>query len=140
MSSIKPKTGQCAECNDGIDKPLIAGRCASFHYWQYRRSLKPDKALGKPRTAIKQVSDKQAKLNALYSVAARKFKEDNPLCQVRFSVCTGQTEDVHHPYSGKDRASHFLDTTTYIAICRACHQHLHDGVSDAKARELGLKK
>ncbi len=37
---IKPKTGKCLDCPDNSpDKPLIAGRCASKHYWAYRAKV-----------------------------------------------------------------------------------------------------
>lgn len=31
-STIKIKTGECIDCKDGIDKPIIAGRCRAYHY------------------------------------------------------------------------------------------------------------
>lgn len=36
---MQPKYGLCPECNDGINKPLIAGLCASRHYWAHRRDV-----------------------------------------------------------------------------------------------------
>lgn len=39
---IKPKYGICIDCNDGLQKPLIAKRCQS-HYWQHRNKIKSSK-------------------------------------------------------------------------------------------------
>lgn len=33
------KYGICVDCSDGIEKPLIAGRCKAYHYSIYRKKL-----------------------------------------------------------------------------------------------------
>lgn len=124
MSSIKPKTGLCPECADGVTKPLIGKLCAAVHYWPSRRK----QATPKPRTPIKPVSDKQAKLNRIYGVAATKFKEDHPVCQVE--GCILAATDVHHK-AGRI-GEKLLDQRTWLAVCRAHHLQIESNPEWAK--------
>lgn len=124
MSSIKPKMGLCPECADGQIKPLIGKLCASIHYWPSRATKQPSK----PRTPIPKVSDKQAKLNRLYAVAARRFKEDHPVCQV--DGCPLPTTDVHHK-CGRVGAN-LLDQRTWLAVCRGHHLQIEANPEWAK--------
>jgi hypothetical protein len=60
-STIKQKKGECIDCNDGVQKPLIAGRC-SYHYPKYRGNVNAKKASSKTPlfsrgTIVKSVSD-----------------------------------------------------------------------------------
>jgi predicted HNH restriction endonuclease len=47
--------------------------------------------------------------------------------------------DVHHCYSGIDREEHFLDDNTWKAVCRNCHNIIHNVLSAEEAAELKLK-
>lgn len=53
-SSIQDKYGICIDCNDGIEKPLIAGRCKYLHYKTYRakKMLERQKEKSKLRSLI----------------------------------------------------------------------------------------
>lgn len=37
------KYGICIECNDELEKPIIAGRCTHKHYWAYRKKISLEK-------------------------------------------------------------------------------------------------
>jgi hypothetical protein len=54
-------------------------------------------------------------------------------------VCSHQrTSEIHHSYSGKDRDKYYLDTTTWYAVERCCHDWCH--ANPKEARELGYLK
>lgn len=106
--------------------------------------LKPELLSAEPKpTVVRQplarVSDKRAKEERIYSAKRIIFLSEHSLCQIKLpGICTGQSTDVHHTYSGKDKASHYLDVPTWLALCRACHQWVTDHPKES--RELGYLK
>jgi hypothetical protein len=92
------------------------------------------------REPIKKVSDKRAKLNAAYSVLKKSYIKRFPKCQVNLQGCKGEAIDIHHLFSGKNRAKYFLDETTWKGTCNFCHRQIHDKLSMEEAIEKGLKR
>lgn len=83
---------------------------------------------------LRKVSVKRLTENKIYSVLKKKFLEKHPRCQCK--GCSRRAIDIHHR---NGRGGHnFLDVTTFMAICRAHHQILHDMPN--QARELGYLK
>lgn len=99
-----------------------------------------DGGVAKVFKVIKKVSTKQAKLNAVYNVAASQFKNDYPECQVKLEGCQYYTVDVHHLYSGASRTKYFLDSREWKTTCDACHFKMHNVLSKEEMFKLGLKK
>lgn len=95
---------------------------------------KSAKGVQAPRT-----SRKKQKQDSRYSEMRTAFLLSSPLCLAHIpGICTTHATDVHHTYSGKDRSAHYLDTTTWLPVCRACHMWIHN--SSKEARALGLLK
>lgn len=90
----------------------------------------------KKRSEINKVSDKQEKINRAYAVISSQFKKDHPICQVCIKCKGAPTTDCHHPIGRIGNA--MLDSTQYIATCRACHNYLEAHPTHAK--ELGFSK
>lgn len=85
---------------------------------------------------IPKVSDKRKIENLKYSVLRIEFlgKKENQICPI-----TGQQAiEVHHTYCGKDRAKHYLDVSTWLAVSRDGHNWIHNNPKEA--RELGFLK
>lgn len=90
------------------------------------------KGLNKARTPINKVSDKQAKINAAYSVLRKQFLKDNPNCK----VCNREATEAHHKLG---RVGHrMLDTTEWLAVCSSCHHEIE--MSPQWAKENGYSK
>lgn len=53
-----------------------------------------------------------------------------------FEGCTFVANEVHHKYSGSKRNMYLLEVDTWMAICRCCHNQIHN--NPKKAKELGL--
>jgi len=107
--------------------PYCSPECKKKYGKPLNIKLKP---LYKP---IKKVSDKRKIENLKYSVLRIEFlsKPENKICPI-----TGwPTTDIHHKWSGKDRAKYFLDTTTWLAVSREGHDWIHE--NSKEARELG---
>lgn len=101
------------------------------------------KKSGKSKPTVRQYpiskrSTKKAAEDRIYSKKRKKFLEDNPMCQIHLQDCLGLASEIHHTYSGKDRATHYLEIETWLGTCRNCHQWVH--LHSKEARNLGLLK
>ena len=95
---------------------------------------KSAKGVQAPRT-----SRKKQKQDSRYSEMRAAFLLSSQLCLAHLpGICTTHATDVHHTYSGKDRSAHYLETATWIPVCRSCHDFIHN--NPKLARELGLLK
>jgi len=92
-----------------------------------KRSAKPLK-----RTPLSPVSKKQQKRLQDYSVVRKAYLEEHPVCE----AC-GQREatEIHHK---EGRGSKTADPTTFMSICRRCHNWIH--AHPNRAREEGWLK
>lgn len=85
----------------------------------------------KKKFGLRKVSAKRAILNKVYLRLRNQFLVDQRICGI--AGCLNHTSDVHHT---KKRGRYLLDVSTWRAVCRKCHNWIHD--NPAKARELGL--
>lgn len=65
-----------------------------------------------------------------YFKLARTFKRENPICQ---RCGKAPTQDCHHT---KGRGANLNRVETFMSLCRACHNHIHE--HPAESRALGL--
>lgn len=66
------------------------------------------------------------------------FNGQNKFCKAHIpGVCTQLATDVHHLNGGSDRCITLEDTSTWIPVCRNCHNFIEE--HDKEARDLGLK-
>jgi len=112
---------QCEEClKVNPPKPFVS----KFKPNLKLKSFKP----------IAKVSKKKAIQDAQYYVLRTEFlvKKENQICPI-----TGQqTTEVHHKWSGKDRAKYYLDVSTWLAVSRDGHIWIHQ--NSKEAREKGF--
>lgn len=94
---------------------------------------KKEKAKPKP---LKRVSEKKKGKDAEYKPLRLEFLKLYPICQ--YKGCKCKSQDVHHKYSGKDRSKYYLDTDTWMAICRQHHAYIH--ANPKESREKGYLK
>lgn len=124
------KLKQCAGC--GELKPIwknYEGEKFCRDCWYKKEPTK----FPKQRTPLKGKSDKQSVLDVAYTMLRKKFVAKNPYCQARIAGCTTHTTDVHHK---RGRGKYYLDDTTWLAVCRACHAYIETHPTEAK--ELGF--
>ena len=124
------KLKMCAECNQ------------PKHIWKSSGKEKYCKecwySIEKPKS-ISPVSKKRQVEMDEYSKKRKLFLIANPNCQAKLIGCSGEATDVHHLYSGKDREKYYLQISTWKAVCRSCHNFIHDHLSSEEAIEMGLK-
>ena len=135
---IKKVCGICNNPNKPIwkaktrDNPCMCKDC----YAVEKPSQKPPI---KAREPIKNISDKQAKINSAYTVLRLQYLKMFPYCGVRFVGCTGVATTIHHKYSGSAKRTHYNDTSTWAQACMSCHEEIHTMPAD-RLYELDLKR
>lgn len=150
------KIGYCVLCPpNSTEKPLITDKC-SFHYWNYRASLKPIKikeigksdwkeakrkemnAFLKKQKPIPKVSQKQVERLAKYRKVRDQFMKEHPNCQARLDGCTIKATDTHH---AKGKVGDLLTDKRYFkALCRSCHNYVETHPEEAKKLELSANR
>ncbi len=98
------------------------------------RGEKPKKV----RKPLPRVTPKRAKQNREYSVRRKAFLGVNRICcagpMLGWNNCSMRSDDVHHR-AGR-LGGNFLNESTWIAVCRSCHDYIH--THPKEARSLGL--
>lgn len=92
-------------------------------------------SLKKPR-AISQRSEKKAEADAEFKFLRIDFLIEYPVCQATFDgICNHKSEEIHHTSIS---SLNYLNTETWMAICRHHHNIIERVLSAEKRRELGL--
>lgn len=74
----------------------------------------------KRRTRLSPVSKKRSKQLKVYSSLRKAYIKEHPRCE---NCNAAFSSDIHHK---KGRLGETLnDTEFWIAVCRACHNHIH---------------
>jgi hypothetical protein len=134
---MTPKKKMCAGCDT---EQYIWKRHLGDPFCKSCWSTHESKNIKKPtvRKEIPRVSKKRKKQDAEYLKIRMDFLNENKMCQAKLPGCSSFATDVHHTKGGSDRAKHYLDVDSFMAVCRACHNRIHN--SPAEARELGYLK
>jgi hypothetical protein len=164
-STIKDKYDRCGECRDG-KVVRVFGKPPLCHYHEVirlrnRQAAKkaqraanaqgdsknalttpvryPHKVEGKTAAArakkhASPFSAKEAKRQRVYGEFVAVWKKAHPHCAAKLEGCAGLTTDCHHK---KGRGPHLLDTTTWLPVCRPCHQII-ESMSKDEAVSRGL--
>jgi cytochrome c553 len=81
---------------------------------------------------IPRVSAKRAKKDAEYSKLRQRYLTDNSMCVVKVSGCGHGATDVHHTYAGSNRDAFYLVQSTWLPVCRNCHDWIHTNPGEAR--------
>lgn len=84
---------------------------------------------------LRRVSKRRAAESSQYSKLRREFLTNAKVCSVCPPGSYSWASDVHHKFK---RGKYFLDTSTWIAVCRSCHEKIH--ANPKWAREQGFLK
>lgn len=106
------------------------------HCWSAHKNIIQSKPTAKQKR-LPSRSHKRIKEEAEYSKKRVPFLEQHSRCQASLTgICTHYSTDVHHTKGGSERGISFLDQESWLAVCRACHQWIHE--HPRQAREMGL--
>jgi len=128
---------------DGCQKETVIWKNhGGFKYckycWSCQKAIDSDSVQKPTDYKIPLVSSKRKKKDLEYSKLRKRFLTDNPLCMVKVNGCGHGATDVHHKFSGSDRDTYYLVQSTWLAVCRNCHDWIHK--SPKEARALGYLK
>ena len=128
---------------DGCQKPsMIWKNHEGFKYckycWSCQKAIDTDSSQKPTDYKIPLVSSKKKKKDAEYLKLRERFLTENPLCVVKVNGCGHGATDVHHKFSGSDRDTYYLVQSTWLAVCRNCHDWIH--ANPAEARIMGWLK
>ena len=84
------------------------------------------------KSLIPTVSDKRAKKDAEYLKLRSKFLTEHSMCKVSVAGCSIKATDVHHTYAGANRDAFYLVQSTWLPVCRNCHDWIHTHPEDAR--------
>ena len=90
------------------------------------------------KSVIPKVSAKKQKQDAEYLKLRARFLTENPMCEIGVSGCTRNSTDIHHIRSGSDRHIYYLIQSTWLSVCRSCHNFVH--LNPKISREMGYLK
>ena len=125
---LKAKKKLCVGCKSEqyIWKKQGRDRYCKPCWFKHIATTKPVK-FKKPKP-IKKVSTKMSAQLTVYTQVRRVFMEKHPMCEAKLPGCNIHSTDVHHK---KGRGEHLLDTTTWLSVCRTCHNWIEEHPKDA---------
>jgi hypothetical protein len=92
------------------------------------------------RTPLRRVSLKRQRVNRERRELVRSELMRRPRCEAGHltpASCSGYATDIHEPLT-RARGGPILDPANTVAICRACHDWIHD--NPQSATRIGLLK
>lgn len=90
------------------------------------------------RKTLRRRSPKLAARMVRYYELRRIFLELHPYCQIRGPGCEIRSRDIHHR---KGRYGRLLNETLFwMALCRVCHDWVHDHSIEARKRGYLIRK
>jgi len=120
---------------DSCHKPKLIwknfeGKKYCKHCWSCHSSNLKQKPTVKS-VSIRPRSSKKVKEDKIYSELRKAFLTEKPLCEASIKhVCSNLSTEIHHM---KGRlGNNYLDTKTWLAVCRGCHSFIEEHPKIAK--------
>jgi hypothetical protein len=124
----------CSGCNkESVIWKNHEGNKYCQYCWNKVKSDDPEH-----KNVIPTVSDKRKKQDAEYLKLRYKFLTEFSMCKVSVAGCSTKATDVHHTFAGANRDAFYLVQSTWLPVCRNCHDFVH--MNPKIAREMGWLK
>ena len=123
---MQVKQKQCNGCNQ------------PKHIWKSHGKEKYCKECWYKLDAPKKISPVSKKMRVVmdeYSKKRAAFLVVHSKCQAKLVGCSGDATDVHHKAG---RGENHLKISTWLAVCRSCHNWIE--LNPLEAKELGLSE
>lgn len=101
--------------------------------WSCHKTSGVRQTSAKKRTTLSPRSPKQKRVEAAYAVLRKSYLDSKPMCEAHLAGCGTYATEIHHK-SG--RGEYMLDQSTYLAVCRNCHQWIE--LNPTEAKRLGF--
>tara|TARA_R110000868_G_scaffold404404_2_gene682541 strand:+ start:17 stop:454 length:438 start_codon:yes stop_codon:yes gene_type:complete len=135
---LQPKKKKCNGCGETTVIWKSEGRekyCKQC--WSCHKTSGVRQTSAKKRTALSPRSSKQTKKDALYAILRKAYLKDHQMCEAHLNGCATYATDIHHKAG---RGVYYLDSTTYMAVCRSCHQWIETHPKEAKETGFSVER
>ena len=107
--------------------------------WLTKVPTKPIKRtpLKPAQKPMRHKSSKMTALDTVYSKLRVNYLEQYPLCCASLPKCTKNSTDIHHK---KGRDKYHNDPTTWLSVCRTCHDWIETHPTEAIELGLSIKR
>jgi hypothetical protein len=82
----------------------------------------------KPKSKIKQISNKQAAMLQEYAQVRKAFLAEHLYCEANLTGCLTVASQVHHK---QGRGANLSNADTFLAVCGVCHRYIEDNPAEA---------
>jgi hypothetical protein len=113
-------------------KKKFCKNCLTEQFIWSKGMCKKCASLSVKKKPIAKMSVKRKVENVEYLKLRLEYLNEHQKCEIKLACCTIWAIDIHHLYSGKDRQSHFTDFDNVKAVCRSCHNWIHEHSKDAR--------
>ena len=86
---------------------------------------------------MKKQSKKMTKKNTEYSKLRKVYLTDKPNCMASIPGCALRASEIHHK---KGRGEYHNDVSTWLAVCRSCHEWIETHPEQALELNLSIKR
>lgn len=86
---------------------------------------------------IRLKSSKMTALDTVYTAMRKVYLTKYPMCNARLMGCSLSSTDIHHK---KGRGKYQNDPTTWLSVCRNCHDWIEENPIEAKELNYSNKK
>ena len=86
---------------------------------------------------MKKQSKKMTKKNTEYSKLRKVYLTDKPNCMASIPGCALRASEIHHK---KGRGEHHNDVSTWLLVCRSCHEWIENHPEQAIELNLSIKR
>ena len=122
---------------DGCQKETVIWKNhEGFKYckycWSCQKAIDNNSSQKPTDYKIPLVSSKKKKKDQEYLKLRERYLTQNHLCMVKVNGCTNGATDVHHTYAGSNREAFYLVQSTWLAVCRNCHDWIHAHPTEAR--------
>ena len=107
--------------------------------WLTKVPTKPIKStpLKPSKKPIRHKSSKMNALDTVYTALRKQYLEKYPMCCARLSKCSLFSSDIHHK---KGRGKYHNDPTTWLSVCRACHDWIETHPTESIELGYSIKR
>jgi hypothetical protein len=97
--------------------------------WSCHKTSSGVRQTSAKRTTLSPRSPKQKRIDAAYTVLRKTYLDAHGMCEAHLDGCGTYATEIHHK-SG--RGEYMLDQSTYMAVCRNCHNWIENNPAEAK--------
>ncbi len=72
-----------------------------------------------------------------YNKLRKEYLQNKSVCHAKVHNCTVHTTDIHHM---KGRGLYLLNTSTWLPVCRSCHNWIENNPEESYELGFSLKR